>query len=257
MALAESEDQVDLIRLVRGDRGRVRMRTELIMRFDYGRGIPWVRQHFGGPHAVAGPNALQFITPVELRGTPEMTTIGEFTVAAGEIVPFTMSWYPSHHHGFRYRDPHERLLATETKWHDWPGHCTLQGHWREAIVRSLITLRMLTYHPTGGIIAAATTSLAASIGSVRNRDYRYCCSRDLNLTPYPLLRSGSRSDAAAGSGHVGVALRATAFHVFQNHDLGRVRPGNQGGREIRSQGPTRPLRKTARQDRGADLRQGL
>jgi GH15 family glucan-1,4-alpha-glucosidase len=86
MALAESEDQVDLIRLVRGDKGRVAMRTELIMRFDYGRGIPWVRQHFGGPHAVAGPNALQFVTPVELRGTPELTTVGEFTAAAGETV---------------------------------------------------------------------------------------------------------------------------------------------------------------------------
>src|SRR5207237_3518350 len=197
MALAESEDQVDLIRLVRGDRGRVRMHTELIMRFDYGRSIPWLRQHFGGPYAVAGPNALQFITPVELRGTPEMTTIGEFTVAAGEIVPFTMSWYPSHHHGFRYRDPHERLLATETKWHDWAGHCTLQGQWREAIVRSLITLRMLTYHPTGGIIAAPTTSLPEWIGSVRNWDYRYCWIRDATLTLYALLSSGYRSEARA------------------------------------------------------------
>jgi hypothetical protein len=96
MALAESEDQVDLIRLVRGDKGRVAMRTELIMRFDYGRGIPWVRQHFGGPHAVAGPNALQFITPVELRGTPELTTVGDL-VAAGDTVPLHNELVSSHY----------------------------------------------------------------------------------------------------------------------------------------------------------------
>jgi GH15 family glucan-1,4-alpha-glucosidase len=209
MALAESEDQVDLIRLVRGDKGRVAMRTELIMRFDYGRGIPWVRQHFGGPHAVAGPNALQFVTPVELRGTPELTTVGEFTVAAGETVPFTMSWYPSHHRGFRYRDPHERLLATETQWHDWSSHCSLQGHWRDAIVRSLITLRMLTYRPTGGIVAAATTSLPEWIGGVRNWDYRYCWIRDATLTLYALLSSGYRSEARAWREWL---LRAAAGH---------------------------------------------
>jgi GH15 family glucan-1,4-alpha-glucosidase len=209
MALAESEDQVDLIRLVRGDKGRVPMRTELIMRFDYGRGIPWVRQHFGGPHAVAGPNALQFVTPVELRGTPDLTTVGEFTVAAGETVPFTMSWYPSHRRGFRYRDPQERLLATETQWHDWSSHCTLQGHWREAIVRSLITLRMLTYRPTGGIVAAATTSLPEWIGGVRNWDYRYCWIRDATLTLYALLSSGYRSEARAWREWL---LRAAAGH---------------------------------------------
>jgi GH15 family glucan-1,4-alpha-glucosidase len=209
MALAESEDQVDLIRLVRGDKGRVPMRTELIMRFDYGRGIPWVRQQFGGPHAVAGPNAVQFTTPVELRGTPELTTVGEFTVAAGETVPFTMSWYPSHHRGFRYRDPYERLLATETQWHDWSSHCTLQGHWREAIVSSLITLRMLTYRPTGGIVAAATTSLPEWIGGVRNWDYRYCWIRDATLTLYALLSSGYRSEARAWREWL---LRAAAGH---------------------------------------------
>src|SRR5215471_7770647 len=120
MALSEEgEDQVDLIRLVYGEKGRVRMHTEIVLRFDYGRSIPWVRQHLGGPVAVAGPNAIQFITPVALRGTPDMTTIGEFTVEAGETVPFTMSWYPSHHKAFRYRDPYETLLGTETRWHDW------------------------------------------------------------------------------------------------------------------------------------------
>src|SRR3954463_8406509 len=193
----EGENQVDLIRLVCGDKGRVKMRTEIILRFDYGRGIPWVRQHLGGPVAVAGPNAVQFVTPVALHGTPDLTTIGEFTVEAGEAVPFTMSWYPSHHKGFRYRDPRETLLATETRWHDWSGICNLKGPWRDAIMRSLITLRMLTYSPTGGIVAAATTSLPEWIGSVRNWDYRYCWLRDATSALYALLQAGYQEEAKA------------------------------------------------------------
>src|SRR5499433_3144805 len=210
MALSEEgEDQVDLIRLVCGEKGRVRMRTEIVLRFDYGRSIPWVRQHLGGPVAVSGANAIQFITPVALRGTPDMTTVGEFTVEAGETVPFTMSWYPSHHKAFRYRDPYETLLGTETRWHDWSGHCTLQGPWREAIIRSLITLRMLTYRPTGGIVAALTTSLPEWIGSVRNWDYSFCWIRDATLTLYALLSSGYRNEARAWREWL---MRAAAGH---------------------------------------------
>jgi GH15 family glucan-1,4-alpha-glucosidase len=210
MALSEEgEDQVDLIRLVYGENGRVRMRTEIVLRFDYARSIPWVRQHPGGPVAVAGPNAVQFITPVALRGTPDLTTIGDFTVEAGETVPFTMSWYPSHHKGFRYRDPYETLLGTETDWRDWSSHCTLVGPWREAIIRSLITLRMLTYRPTGGIVAALTTSLPEWIGSVRNWDYRFCWIRDATLTLYALLSAGYRNEARAWREWL---LRAAAGH---------------------------------------------
>jgi GH15 family glucan-1,4-alpha-glucosidase len=210
MALSEEgEDQVDLIRLVYGETGRVRMRTEIILRFDYARSIPWVRRHLGGPVAVAGPNAVQFITPVALRGTPDLTTIGEFTVEAGETVPFTMSWYLSHRKGFRYRDPYETLLGTETQWRDWSSHCTLAGPWREAIIRSLITLRMLTYHPTGGIVAALTTSLPEWIGSVRNWDYRFCWIRDATLTLYALLSAGYRNEARAWREWL---LRAAAGH---------------------------------------------
>ena len=210
MALSEEgEDQVDLIRLVSGEKGRVRMRTEIVLRFDYAQSTPWVRGHLGGPLAVAGPNAVQFVSPVVLRGTPDLTTIGEFTVEAGETVPFTMSWYPSHHKGFRYRDPHETLLGTETRWHDWSSHCTLTGSWREAIIRSLITLRMLTYQPTGGIVAALTTSLPEWIGSVRNWDYRFCWIRDATLTLYALLSAGYRNEARAWREWL---LRAAAGH---------------------------------------------
>ncbi|HVC54413.1 MAG TPA: glycoside hydrolase family 15 protein [Stellaceae bacterium] len=210
MPLAEEgENQVDLIRLVRGERGCVTMLTEIILRFDYGRGVPWVRQHFGGPVAIAGPNAVQFIAPVALRGTSEMTTVGEFTVSAGETVPFTMSWYPSHHKGFRYRDPEEILRATETRWHDWSSQCSLRGRWRDAVIRSLITLKMLTYQPTGGIVAAATTSLPEWLGGVRNWDYRFCWIRDATLTLYALLTAGYRGEARAWREWL---LRAAAGH---------------------------------------------
>jgi GH15 family glucan-1,4-alpha-glucosidase len=209
MPIQDSEDQIDLIRLVRGTRGRVRMRTDIVLRFDYGRSIPWVRQHFGGPSAVAGPNALQFVTPVNLRGTRELTTVGEFTVKAGEIVPFTMSWHPSHHQKFSYRDPFDALLLVENGWHDWSSHCSLTGRWREPVIRSLITLKMLTYSPTGGIAAAATTSLPEQLGGVRNWDYRFCWLRDTTLTLYALLSSGYRSEARAWREWL---LRAVAGH---------------------------------------------
>jgi GH15 family glucan-1,4-alpha-glucosidase len=209
MPFTGREDQIDLIRIVRGDKGRVRMHTDIVLRFNYGRGIPWVRAHLGGPSAVAGPNAVQFVTPVPLHGTKDLTTRGEFTVRAGETVPFTMSWYPSHHRGYRYRDPLDHLLETENAWCDWSNHCTLKGPWREAIVRSLITLKMLTYQPTGGIVAAATTSLPEALGGVRNWDYRFCWIRDATLTLYALLSSGYRAEARAWREWL---LRAVAGH---------------------------------------------
>jgi GH15 family glucan-1,4-alpha-glucosidase len=152
---------------------------------------------------------VQFVTPVALRGTPRLTTSGAFTISAGETVPFTMTWHPSHHGGFRWRDPLEMLLATENQWHDWASHCCLKGPWRDTIVRSLITLKMLTYQPTGGIVAAATTSLPESIGGVRNWDYRICWIRDATLTLYALLSSGYRGEARAWREWL---LRAAAGH---------------------------------------------
>lgn len=209
MPIQEGEDQIDLIRIVCGVRGRVRMRTEMIYRFDYGRSIPWVRQHIGGPGAIAGPHAIQMATPVELRGTREMTTVGEFTVEPGESVPFTMSWYPSHHKTFKYRDPDDALLAVENGWHDWSSHCSIGGRWREPVLRSLITLKMLIYSPTGGIVAAATTSLPELLGGVRNWDYRICWIRDATFTLYALLAAGYRTEARAWREWL---LRAAAGH---------------------------------------------
>ncbi|MBV9825384.1 MAG: glycoside hydrolase family 15 protein [Alphaproteobacteria bacterium] len=209
MPMAEGEDQVDIIRIVRGDEGTVAMHTDIVMRFDYGRGIPWVRHHFGGPRAIAGPHAVQFTTPVPLDGTPQMHTAGEFTVKAGQSLSFTMSWYPSHHRGFIYRDPYEMLQRTENAWHDWASQCILPKKWRDPVMRSAITLKMLTYHPTGGIVAAATTSLPEALGGVRNWDYRFCWLRDATFTLYALLTSGYRSEARAWREWL---LRAAAGH---------------------------------------------
>jgi GH15 family glucan-1,4-alpha-glucosidase len=209
MPMHETETQVDVIRLVCGTKGRVHMHTEIALRFDYGRSIPWVRQHFGGPSAVAGPNAIQFVTPVQLHGTRDLITVGDFTVHEGQVVPFTMSWYPSHNRSFNYRDPHDALLGTENRWHDWSSHCNISGAWREPVIRSLITLKMLTYGPTGGIVAAATTSLPEQLGGVRNWDYRFCWIRDATLTLYALLSSGYRSEARAWREWL---LRAAAGH---------------------------------------------
>jgi GH15 family glucan-1,4-alpha-glucosidase len=209
MPLPEPNEQIDLIRLVRGDAGRVRMHTEIVLRFDYGRSVPWVRRRLGGLNAVSGPNAVQFSSPVPLSGTADLTTIGEFEVAAGETVPFTMSWYQSHRKSFAYRDPLDALQATENGWHDWSAHCVLGGKWRDAIIRSLITLKMLTYNPTGGLVAAATTSLPERIGGTRNWDYRYCWIRDATLTLYALLTAGYRNEARAWREWL---LRSTAGH---------------------------------------------
>jgi GH15 family glucan-1,4-alpha-glucosidase len=197
MPVPEADGQIELIRLVRGNTGRVHMHTEIILRFDYGRSTPWVRRRFGGLNAISGPHAVQLSSPVPLRGTPELTTIGEFEVAAGEIIPFSMSWYPSHRRSFASRDPVDALQSTENWWHDWTATCALGGPWRKAIIRSLITLKMLTYEPTGGIVAAPTTSLPEFIGGSRNWDYRYCWVRDATLTLYALMTAGFRNEARA------------------------------------------------------------
>src|SRR5262249_35235471 len=149
------------------------MQTELIIRFDYGYSVPWIRRQDYGLKAIAGPDAVDLRTPVELKGR-DFATYGEFTVSAGEIVPFTFSWYPSHLDGPRACDHDRALVHTETWWNHWAKRSTVSGEWREPVMRSLITLKALTYLPTGGIVAAPTTSLPEQIGGPRNWDYRFC-----------------------------------------------------------------------------------
>jgi GH15 family glucan-1,4-alpha-glucosidase len=185
-----------LVRLVEGRRGRVPMRGEIVIRFDYGSVVPWIHQIEGGIQALAGPDALLLRTPVSLTGQ-DFTTVCEFTVAAGERVPFTLTWHPSYQPPPGAIDPAASLDETERWWRAWSDRCACKGPYCEAMVRSLITLKALTYGPTGGIVAAATTSLPEQLGGVRNWDYRYCWLRDATFTLYSLLQAGYQDEAQA------------------------------------------------------------
>jgi GH15 family glucan-1,4-alpha-glucosidase len=215
MPLAQDEEHVDVVRIVRGDRGRVEMGLELALRFDYGQSAPWVSRTDYGIRAVAGANAVELRTPVALEGK-QMRTFATFSVGEGMEVPFALTWHPSYRPPTSRWDPAERLRETESWWQDWAGLCTFncdeQHPWREAVIRSLVTLKALTYQPTGGIIAAATTSLPEEIGGGRNWDYRYCWIRDATLTLLALLNSGYRDEAEAWRKWL---LRATAGRAEQ------------------------------------------
>ena len=162
----------DLIRIVEGIRGTVPMQMELIIRFDYGSIVPWVRSMDGHLRAIGGPDALSLWTRVETYGK-DLTTRAEFVVREGERVPFLLMWHPSHLESPTPLECSEALEDTQRWWIEWCGHCTYTGPWREDVMRSLITLKALTFAPTGGIVAAPTTSVPEKIGGVRNCDYRY------------------------------------------------------------------------------------
>jgi GH15 family glucan-1,4-alpha-glucosidase len=187
-----------LVRLVRGLRGRVAMRTEFILRFAYGTAVPWVEQlpEGGGVSAVAGPDMAVLRTPVPLRGEA-FRTVGEFTVGAGETVPFVLSYAPSHQPPPRPIDPEHALHDTEAFWHRWSRRCAPAGPWTDVVRRSLVVLKGLTYAPTGGIVAAPTTSLPEQIGGPRNWDYRYCWLRDASFTLLALMHAGYYDEARA------------------------------------------------------------
>jgi len=186
----------ELVRLVEGRRGRVAMRMELVIRFDYGSIVPWVQRTDDGIWAIAGPDSLRLRAGVPVRGEG-LTTVAEFTVAAGETVAFSLSWHPSHEPASRATDAIGAVHETDAWWRAWSGRCTYRGEWREAVVRSLITLKALTYEPTGGIVAAPTTSLPEQIGGVRNWDYRFCWLRDATFTLFALLNAGYHDEARA------------------------------------------------------------
>ena len=210
MPLAEDEEHVDLLRIVRGERGRVELALDLVLRFDYGRTVPWVRRTDYGIRAVAGPDAVELRTPVDLQGR-NMHTHAVFSVGAGAEVPFALTWHPSYRPPTRRWAPAERLADTTDWWRGWARSCVFprdEGHpWHEAVLRSMITLKALSFQPTGAIIAAATTSLPEEIGGERNWDYRYCWIRDATLTLLALLSCGYRDEALAWRAWV---LRAAA-----------------------------------------------
>jgi GH15 family glucan-1,4-alpha-glucosidase len=186
----------NVVRVVEGRRGTVPMHTELILRSDYGAIEPWLQHTDSGVWAIAGPDAFRLHTAVPLHRR-DLTSVADFTVAAGQRQAFTLGWNPSHEEVPAPIDPWEALRETEAWWQEWSGRCAYQGPWREAVMRSLITLKALTYVPTGGIIAAATTSLPEQLGGVRNWDYRYCWLRDATFTLYALLNAGYREEARA------------------------------------------------------------
>ncbi|KAB2972043.1 glycoside hydrolase family 15 protein [Streptomyces sp. SS1-1] len=196
--MPQRDEAPDLVRIVEGLRGRVTVHSALRLRFDYGAVMPWVRESHGHRVAVAGPDSAW------LRSEPQVRTWGEdfgthaeFTVEEGEKVAFVLTWHPSHRPRPALIDPYEALEASVRDWRAWVRQCRYDGPYREAVVRSLITLKALTYRPTGGIVAAATTSLPEEMGGVRNWDYRYCWLRDSTLTLNVGLSAGYREEAEA------------------------------------------------------------
>ncbi len=184
----------DVLRLVEGISGRVPMRIELTIRFDYGAIVPWVRRHEQYLEAVAGPDALRLRTPVEVRGE-NLTTVAQFEVQQGDVVPFGLSWHASHDEPPPAKEPARSVEATQRWWEAWSSRCTYDGSYAEPVSQSLRALKAMTYHPTGGIVAAITTSLPEQIGGVRNWDYRFCWVRDATFTLLSLLAAGYSEEA--------------------------------------------------------------
>ncbi|MER7794115.1 glycoside hydrolase family 15 protein [Streptomyces sp. NPDC097640] len=231
-----------LVRIVEGVSGRVPMRSALRMRFSYGWVVPWVHKIDGRTVAVAGPDSVWLDTEVDTYGK-DLTTYSDFTVAPGDRIAFTISWQPSHKEPPALPDPEGALEATEVFWREWVEHCTYHGPYRDAVVRSLITLKALTYAPTGGIVAAPTTSLPEEIGGVRNWDYRYTWLRDAAITLSSLLRTGYREEARAWREWL---LRAVAgdpenlqimYGIAGERELGEAElpwlPGYEGSQPVR------------------------
>ena len=187
----------NIVRTVVGKRGRVKMQTQIVLRFDYGAIIPWVsRLDDGALRAIAGPDMILIRADVDLHGEG-FTTVADFTISEGERASFVMTWGPSHLAPPKTVDPVKTLEVTEQFWTDWAAQCTYRGAWREPVIRSLLTLKALTFQPTGGIVAAPTTSLPEQVGGVRNWDYRYCWLRDATLTLLALMDGGYFREAAA------------------------------------------------------------
>lgn len=196
----------EVVRLVEGIEGEVNVEMKLIVRFDYGRTVPWVRHGFGGTLAIAGPDALILRTNVETKGEG-LSTVARFPIRPGERKFFVLTYHLSHDNPPEPIDAFRAVENTELYWRAWAARCTYHGEWRDAVMRSLLTLKALTFAPTGGIVAAATTSLPEQLGGVRNWDYRYCWLRDATFTLFSFMEAGYTEEAAAWSDWL---LRAVA-----------------------------------------------
>jgi GH15 family glucan-1,4-alpha-glucosidase len=206
------DERTGVVRVVEALRGSVAMRMELVIRLDYGATVPWVQKADGGIVALAGPDALRLHSPVETRGQG-LTTVAEFTVTHGEKVPFVLTWHPSHEAVSEPIEPFSAVDHADRWWRRWSSRCTYAGVARDEVLRSLIVLKALTYEPTGGIVAAPTTSLPEALGGVRNWDYRYCWLRDAALTLEALVIGGYVDEALAFRAWV---MRATRPRASSN-----------------------------------------
>jgi GH15 family glucan-1,4-alpha-glucosidase len=186
----------EIVRIVEGVEGRVPMHMDLLVRFDYGTIVPWVRREDSMIRMVGGPDGLVLRTPVETHGE-DLSTASNFTVTPGDRIPFVLSWHPSYEPPPDPVDAFAVVEAATERWREWSSQCTYEGPWREAVMSSLLALKALTYAPSGGIVAAATTSLPERIGGERNWDYRFCWLRDATFTLYALLISGYQEEARA------------------------------------------------------------
>jgi GH15 family glucan-1,4-alpha-glucosidase len=191
-----SDQRWDVVRFVEGLKGEVAMRMELVVRFDYGSIVPWVRRIEDVLLMTAGPDTLELRASVQVTGE-NMRTVSQFTVSAGQRESFVLHYRPSHFSMLAPLDPEQALKDTETYWRDWSEHSEHEGRFLEPVQRSLLTLKALTYRPTGGVVAAPTTSLPEQFGGVRNWDYRFCWLRDATFTLNALLLAGYNEEAAA------------------------------------------------------------
>lgn len=234
----------ELVRIVIGRHGTMKMRMELALRFDYGFSIPWITElpREAGMKAIAGPDTVVLRTPVPLtRQHPQ--TLAEFTVSADERIPFSLSYAQSHLRLPPARDPLSMLARTENYWFEWSGRCQVQGRYAAAIRRSLITLKALAYEPTGGIVAAPTTSLPEQLGGTRNWDYRYCWLRDATITLLALMRGGYYDEARAWRTWLGRVMAGSPEQIQIMYGIAGERrlpemeldwlPGYQGAKPVR------------------------
>lgn len=233
----------DVVRIVSGVRGEVRMKTELVLRFDYGSVIPWVRRIERGLRATGGPDTVYLWTDVPLHGE-DFRTVGDFVIKEGQRIPFTLTWSETHDPAPDCADPEQELRGATEWWQEWSERCTYRGAWWEEVVRSLITLKGLIYQPTGGIVAAPTTSLPEDIGGVRNWDYRYCWLRDSTFALYSLMIGGYTEEARAWREWLTNAVAGTPSQVNIMYGLAGERrlieteldwlPGYEGSAPVRT-----------------------
>lgn len=232
----------DILRIVEGVEGRVPMRFELIIRFDYGSIVPWVRQTPRGIRAVAGPETIDCRSDVALSGE-DLKTVAEFVMTEGHRSRFSLTWSSTYSPEPEEKNPEQELQVTQNWWQDWSGRCNYRGPWTEAVQRSLITLKALTYAPTGGVVAAPTTSLPEHLGGVRNWDYRYCWLRDATFTLYALMGGGYIEEAKAWREWLVNAVAGTPQQIQIMYGIGGERrltehlldwlPGYEGSRPVR------------------------